>query len=404
MTRLCTCSLAAACLLAAAPLEARTNWEARIRLAADRLLAQQTPHGCTPDAPGGIRANKDSNMCYALLALAHAYRVTGSARFRRGLRSGIEWLASRMESRQKGWVGSWRFAYAARPPDVALPTPPGEGIEDARGVSATSALFAYLLALYTEATGDATLASKYKPHARAALDFVLERNRGPNDLFYSSWHRLRGDGRWTLYRMQYTADQADVYLGLRGGYHLLHSRRYKLAAEKLERQVPKLLYHRGRRVFGIAYTPRGTLVPPDEGWKGHFVQGYVAWVFGSHDETRHAVRWLRDRQAPDGSFRRKKGQPAYALSAALFALGSAQVKDHRIQRLKAKRWLRDVALTPKGGIRDFGHTKAPIYNNLAGWVVAAWANAPPFPAAATEEPGAPIWGWRYYYWYTPRRR
>ena len=212
MRRLCIPWLGVASLLAAAPAEARTNWEARIRLVADALLAQQTRDGCIPDAPGSVRANQDSNTCYALLALAHAYRVTGTSRFRIGFRKGLEWLAARMETRQKGWVGSWRLAYAAKPPYVALPTSPGKGVEDARGVSATSALFAYLLALYTETTQDPALARRYKAHARAALDFVLERNRGPNGLFCSSWHRRQGAGRWTLYRMQYAADQADVYL------------------------------------------------------------------------------------------------------------------------------------------------------------------------------------------------
>jgi hypothetical protein len=340
-------------------------------------------------------------MEYALIALAHAARATGSARYRQGLRSGIEWLAARMETREPGWVGSWRFAYAAKPPYVALPTPPGEGIEDARGVSATSALFPYLLALHTEVTGDHALARKYSPHARAALDFALERNRGPNDLFYSSWHKPPGDGRWALYKMQYAADQADVYLGLRAGVHVLGHIRYRQAAEKLERQVPRLLFDKERRAFGIALTPEGRLDPPDEGWCGYFVQGYLAWAFGGHDETRDGLKWLRDRQNDDGGFRQRSDQPAYSLSAAIFCLAADRLDRHGSERERSLRWLRDVAITPRGGIRDFGHPQAPVYSNLAGWVVAAWASAPPFPTAKPPEPETPIWGWRAYYWYAP---
>jgi hypothetical protein len=382
-------------LLALAPRAgALTNWDARIRPAADFLLELQTEHGCIPDAPGSVRANKDSTMEYALMGLAHAYLETGRDRFRRGMRDGIEWLASRMETRQRGWVGSWRFAYAAKPPYVALPTSPGKGIEDARGVSATSALFAYLVALYTEVAQDDLLAQKYESHVRAAMDFVLERNRGENNLFYSAWHRRAGTRRWTLYPMQYAADQADVYLGLRGAYYLYGSHRYKLAGEKMERAIPQQLYHSEQRVFAIARTPEGKLIPPDEGWKGYFVQGYLAWVFGPHDETRHALDWLEDRQAPDHSFRRTKEQTPYTLAAAVFCLGARRLGRHGTDRDQAKRWLRDNALTPQGGIRDFAHPRAPVYTNLSGWVIAAWANASPFPIVKEQPPDAPVWRWR----------
>jgi len=398
-----TATLPLAIVLAACPAQARTNWAARIRLVGDHLLAQQTPHGAIPDTPGGGRANKDSTLCYALLALGHAYAVTQRPRFKRGMRDGIEWLAARMERREKGWTGSWRLAYAAKPPYVALPTPPGDGIADARGMSATSALFAYLLALYGELTDDDAFVQKYKPHVRAALDFVLQRNLGSNGLFYSSWHRRRADGPWTLYRMQYVADQADVYLGLRAGYHLHRSARYKNAAERLEREIPKLLYSRHAKAFGVALTPEGKLLPPDEGWLGYFVQGYLAWVFGINDETEHALRWLKDRQAPDGSFRRQKQQTPFALSAAVFCLATEPLADYRISRQRSMRWLRDAALSPQGGIRDFGHPKAPLYSNLAGWVVAAWADATPFPTAQPPQPGSPPWGWTYRWW-RPRNR
>ena len=400
-------ALLAAALLAAAPARATTNWKLRIRAVGDFLLAQQTRHGAIPDAPGSVRANENSNMEHALLALAYAYRHTGSDRFRRGFRAGIAWLAERMETREKGWVGSWRYAYSAKAPYFALPTSPGEGAADARGLSATSGLFVYLVVLYTELTGDTVPAKKYRTHCRAALEFILDRNLAPNGLVYNGWQRIQGDGDWTQFRRQRAVDQAAVYLGLRAGYYLLQSRRIGLAAQKVERQVFRLLYDTERRVFAPALRARARRIPPGDDWESYFTQGCLAWVFGRSDETRNAVKWLEERHAPDGSIRAKKEQQPFTLAATAFCLATRRLDVESKKRIKTKRWLRDVALTAKGGIRDFAHPRAPVYNNLAGWTVLAWASADPFPVLPPVDPAQPrpttIWGWPSYWRYYYRR-
>jgi len=371
--------VAAALLLGMSSVRGESQWTRRIRALGDYLLAQQTPHGCIPDAPGSLRANQDCAMQHALLALVHAFRLTGSNRFRSGLRKGLEWLAATMEKNDRRWVGSWRHAYSTKPPYLALPTAPCPGAEDARGHSATSALFVYLLGLYTEYTGTTSLSKTLRPHARAALDFILKRNLAKNDLFYRGWHRPTGESRWTLCRTQYACDQASVYLGLRAGYWLLGNSRYDRAADDLARRVPDLLFDKRRQVFAVARTEPGELMPPSETRECYFTQGYLAWVFGMKRETNRAMKWLRARHAPDASVRAKKTDLPYTLSAAIFCLGTSRLGLYQTQRRQTKRWLRDLALTPQGGIREFVQPNAPVRNCLNGWVAAAWLGSHPLP-------------------------
>jgi len=372
-------------LVAALAPEARadTNWSMRVRTVGDYLLSQQTPHGCIPDVPGGSRANQDSAMQYALVALAHACRVTTRDRFRRGLRSGIEWLAAGMEKRQKPWVGSWRHAYSTRPPYLALPTPPHADYDDGRGSTTTSALFAYLVYLYRHCTGDAPFVLKVRPHVRAALDFTLEHNLGNNDLFHNGWLRSRGTARWQRDPMHDATTQAAAYLGLRAGYRLLGHVRYSRAAERLAKTIDESFFDPRRGAFGLARDSRGRLVPPDDSCRAYHVQGYLAWVFGIRRETRDAIRWLKARHAPDGTFRRKRTDTPYVLPAAAFCLGSARLGLYASDRQQARRWLRDYALTPKGAVREAATRNSPTPSHLTGWVVAACLGANAFP---TEEP------------------
>ncbi len=379
------CSLVLVFLLSVAA-EAETNWAIRIRGVADFLLGQQTPQGCVPDVPGGNRANQDSGMERSLLALAHAYRTTGQERYRRGLREGIEWLGAEMEKKDRAWAGSWFYAYSAKPPHVPLPTPLAGPIEDARGLTSTSALFVYLVALYTAETQDAAVARAHHQHVRVALDFLMERNRGPNHLFYYGSEREKGASDWGLCRMQYAADQADAYLGLRAGYWLLGRSEHLRAAEQLAEHVPRLLFDRKHRAFGFALSQEGKLVPPVEGPDGYLAQGYVAWAFGPTDEARDAIRWLKERQAPDNSIRLKASDPASTLAAAAFCLGAGRLGLYGSDRDQTMRWLRDGALTPQGGCRDVVAPTATVHNPLAGWITAAWSAADPFPFGPQPRP------------------
>ncbi len=118
-------------------------WPEAVRMA-DFILLLQNAGGAIPDEKGVITVNQDSNMEYALIGLGAAYAATKDRKYLDGLERGIKWLAEREEMSDPRWTGSWYYVYSANPPYAKIPTSPGTGITDARGVDATSTLFAYL--------------------------------------------------------------------------------------------------------------------------------------------------------------------------------------------------------------------------------------------------------------------
>jgi hypothetical protein len=143
-------------------------WPEAVRIA-DFILSLQNAGGAIPDEKGVATVNQDSNMEYALIGLGAAYAATHDRKYLDGLEKGINWLADREEMSDPRWKGSWYYVYSASPPYAEIPTSPGAGISDARGVDATSTLFAYLLYLDQRLTGNKSLAQKYEPNARASV-------------------------------------------------------------------------------------------------------------------------------------------------------------------------------------------------------------------------------------------
>lgn len=250
--------LVAAAVAGALPVAATASpaLEARGLRVADFLLETQRPSGAIPDRPGGRRVNEDSNMEYALIGLGAAYEASGDRRYLAALRKGILWLAGLEEMAVPRWRGSWFYAYSALAPFDPIPTSSGKGVRDVRGADATSALFAYLVWLHRELSGNASLARDLEPNVRAALDFILARNRARDGLFASSW-LLRG-GRWRLWRFRYSADQGDVYLGLHAGSLLYGDPDYTAAADLLADRVERAFYLRRQGRFALGTDPDGT--------------------------------------------------------------------------------------------------------------------------------------------------
>ena len=203
---------------------------------ADFLLSLQTAEGTIPDSPGSPIANEDSNMEYALIGLAAAYWQTGDGRYLQGLEKGIQWLAERQDMSQSFWRGSWYYTYQSFFPYAPVATSPGGGVNDVRGVDATSALFVYLLYLHKALSGRSDLVSQYADNAIAALTFLINNNGDPASPFYfSSWQQR--NSQWELWRFQYSADQGDVYLGLAAASQLFEPAGvgdYTLAATRLK--------------------------------------------------------------------------------------------------------------------------------------------------------------------------
>jgi len=366
----------------AASAHAQLSWTPQVREVADFVIAQQTPQGCIPDTPEAVRANEAGAMARTLLAPAYAWRTMSRIPYRNAWREGIRWLAASME-RQGPWAGTWRYAYAGKPPHVPLPTSPDGIAQDARGLSTAAALFAYHVALYTHSTGDDTVQVNCRPHVQAALDFILEKNRAPNGLFYRGWYQPKDKPAepWELCRKQFATDQADVLLGLWAGASLLGHARYNLAADRLEQRMLDLLYDKRHRAFGIALDEAGGLIPPAEDIETHLIQGYLTWVLGPRRETEQAMKWLDARLAPDGSFRRKKGDAVAILPSAAFCLGASRIATLADELRQTRRWLRDAAIAPKGGVREVADPKSSTRNDLAGWTILAWLAPDPRPFA-----------------------
>lgn len=338
---------------------------------ADFILSLQEPGGAIRDEPGSYACNEDSNMEYALLGLAAAYRATGLRRYLHGFERGITWLAEREELADPQWAGSWYYVYSSRPPYQHLPTSPGRGIDDVRGVDTTSAYFAYLLYIDSRLPGNNDLAHRYAKHAQAGLDFVASRNwDAAGRASYSSW-QLR-DGRWRLWRYQYSSDQADVYLGMRAGAALYpeHRTRYSRYAADLARSLRQRFFDQRHRRYAEGLD--GGHADWERGFDAVFPQGYVPWALSGtgHRKNMAAYRWLRAKQTSDGSVRAYRGDPGYALSASILAMAAVGTRSR--QPRAAITWLLGGPYDRRtGAVRDTANPRAPEYANVAGLSVLA---------------------------------
>ncbi len=289
---------------------------------ANFILSQQDVNGAIPDQAGSNTVNTDSNMEYALIGLAAAYGATHDPKYLTGLEKGIAWLAAREEMSDPTWQGSWRYVYSLTPPYNPIPTSPGTGIADVRGVDATSALFVYLLYQHSVLTGSTTLVNQYSANARAALDFVLSKNINPSGFSGSSWQLPTGSTTWQFWPYEYAADQGDVYLGMHAGALLFPDNpQYATTANFLKANVPSQFYMANEQRYSVG-RDTGSPLDPNLGIDTNFPQGYVPWVFGSNAQSSGSVQWLINQTAADGSIRSPSTDPAYALSDVILLLGA----------------------------------------------------------------------------------
>lgn len=360
-------------LLAIAPAGAAASPRSAALRSADFILSVQDSRGAIRDSPRARTVNEDSNMEYALVGLAAAYRASGRKRYLTGLERGIRWLADREEMADPRWRGSWRYAYAAEPPYKAIATSPGAGIVDARGVDATSALFVYLLGLHQRLTGSDRLAAELEPNARAALDFVLADNRISGGFFASSW-QLHKDGTWHLWRFQYAADQGDVRLGMRAGARLYADPDYAEAAAFLTDRIPRSLFSHRHGRYALGLDASGARDMSREGFNGIFPQGYLPWMLGPSLESRRSFAWLRSAMRRSGAVVAWRSGPAYTLSAAM--LGLAARGADRPWPARSRRWLLRVPFDRRtGGFRDTAAPGSPEYVNVAAFAILALLGA-----------------------------
>jgi hypothetical protein len=354
-----------------------TEWPQALRMA-DFILSLQNAGGAIPDEQGVITVNQDSNMDYALIGLAAAYDATRNPKYLSSFEKGIAWLADRQEMADRKWKGSWYYVYSANPPYQHIPTTPGSGLTDARGVDATSALFAYLLYLDHRLTGNDMLAQRYSTHARAALDFVINHNLDSDGLSRSSWQLHADDGKWHFYQEKYSADQGDVYLGMHAGEILYGDAKYRQTAERLKTQTSSRLFSTSLQRYLLGVDENGNLDSSDDGNSADFSQGYLSWIWGESDQSRAALTWLRSKVQADGSVVSKAGAPVYSLNVAMLAMASRALAQP-VPR-KSLSWFADNVYDSKtgGAYHDRGAGRKHEYNNETAFCTIAFLGFLPF--------------------------
>ena len=330
--------------------EERRERAAALKMA-DFILGLQLENGAIPDAADADTVNEDSDMEYALIALAAAYRSTGRESYLSGLERGIAWLAGAEVMEDGPWKGSWWYRYDRN----GRPLPASESGGDVRGVDASGALFVYLLYLDRLCAGSDAVVAPYRENAAAALEFVLTRSRSVAGFFASAFSE-DGTGGWSRSDCCYAADQGDVWLGLRAGALLYGGDEYGEAADFLRENVPDAFFsgEYGRYCAGIA---SGRQDWSEEGFAPVQSQGYLPWLWGDTAENRQAVSWLRERLSGDLS-----GE--YFLSAAFLGLGEQGIGGETPRRSFA--WLLERGLDEAdGGVRDSLRDPAETVNTAA---------------------------------------
>jgi virulence-associated protein VapD len=272
------------------------------------------------------------------------------------------------------WKGSWRYVYSPLPPYLPVPTSPEDPkITDVRGVDATSTLFVYLVHLHKQLTGHDALARKYAINAQAALDFVINHNLDHDGFSWSSWQLHADDGKWHLYQFKFSADQGDVYLGMKAGAELYQSAKYALVAKFLKGQTPAKFFSTRERRYGMGLRQDGTIDPTPY----VFAQGYLPWMWGGTKENLAACDWLRAKVLANGSIIDKPGETPSSLSVAVLGMASAAVQ--RPAPLKSFHWLISTPIDSKtGGIHENLTPNSHLYNNVAGFCVIALTGFLPF--------------------------
>ena len=189
-------------------------------------------------------------------------------------------------------------------------------------------------------------------------------------------------------KFRYTADQADVYLGMQAGCLLYGEPRYCQSADSLKTNIAAFFDStQGRYALGMCED--GSLETEMEGFNGIFPQGYLAWVFGDNPANRSAYDWLDACAQPDGSLACFPDDPRYSLSAIIFAMSASSLKQP-LPTLSLD-WLSAIAFdSTDGGVRDTADPASEKFSNVAGFAIAALLQSPSFPQSLAARVYVPL--------------
>ncbi|MBM3437488.1 MAG: T9SS type A sorting domain-containing protein, partial [Bacteroidetes bacterium] len=252
-----------------------------------------------------------------------------------------------------------------------------------------------LLYLHYKITGSKSLVNLYETNAKAALDFVVNHNLDTDGYSWSSWQKWISDGQWHLWKYKYTADQGDVWLGLKAGALLYDTDKYGPYANFIEMNAPKDFYCTSKGRFCKGIDDFGVKDWALDGFDGIFPNGYLPWMWCSGVETEGAYNWLKSYVQTDGSIKIDSG-PKYALSVSVYGMASANLK--HTQPTSSFQWLnRTPSAGPfdniSGGVHDLPTSGSSLYSNvtgfslisLMGWVPGFSCSINSLPNDAVEE-------------------
>ncbi|MBI4744127.1 MAG: hypothetical protein HY776_04845 [Actinobacteria bacterium] len=331
---------------------------------ADFIVALQDKNGAIKDSSDGY-INEDSTMEYGLIGLAAAYHKTNNAKYLTALKKGIKWLA-KVQNKDGSWYIAYNHNYLSETPSVYQE----DSIEAIKGVASTNSLFVYNLYLYTYLSKDKTLAVILRKNSEKALIFILKNNYDAKDGYFRNSYQKR-NGRWYLWPVKYSADQADCYLGLMAGYRLYGNPKYLTKAKAIKENFNSIFFDKNKKIFKVGIDEKNQALD-DSGFNEYFVQGYAPWVFGNNKYTKMSIDWLRKKQNKNGGIEVKEEGRVYSLTTALYALNEKSLKEKKINALN---YLFNTAQDKEnGGVKDSSSDSA-LYSNVAAFSILSWTNS-----------------------------
>jgi len=263
--------------------------------------------------------NQDNDSGYSLMALGLAVARWNISDHVQALKRNIQWFADIVQD-----DGVWYWGYCKQgdtdcprsyivaasnancisnycPSVNSYYTGLSPAITAIRSIDAPQSYPAVALAIYASLyPQDSDFINSVKPKILKGIDALIANNYdASNGYFYSSYQYINGTG-WSLYQMQYSAGQCDVFMGLMSAYSLSGDAKYKAYADYIKQNFDRDFYDSSRGLYSLGLSgPMGGTKTMDTSYYYGFTQGYCNWVFGpgvlTHGATAVATEssWLQ---------------------------------------------------------------------------------------------------------------
>ncbi|MBI2519198.1 MAG: hypothetical protein HYV97_02225 [Bdellovibrio sp.] len=269
------------------PMVSETDEARAIRLA-DYIMTQiRADDGGPRNSYDSDYYNQDNDAGYAGMALALAAARWNYSDHIAAVKRLIVWYANVMQA-----DGVWHWGYSRNGLDDYEPwvgdqyTGLVPSITGLRSLDAAQSFPAVVMAIYASAfPEDTEFIQTYAPIMIQGIDALIANNYdSSNGFFFSSYQYY--SGAWHLYEAQYSAGQADVYLGLMCAYALTGTQRYKDYAIAIKNNFHAAYWSSALNLYSVSLTgAMGAAKIRDDATIYAFAQGWGNWVFGTSNLT-----------------------------------------------------------------------------------------------------------------------